>query len=93
PGVTVTLAADGISDPATILRLLSPSGDAEANVRVLDASGAPVGAPVSVPLTAGVPSAVEFRDLVPGRYSFVVDAAAPVLAGVWGTTGFGAGAD
>jgi hypothetical protein len=94
PGVVVAPeGADAQGGARTIVRVLSPAADAEATVTVRDAAGRAVGDRRSVPLTAGVPSELELSGLTPGGYTVDVEAAAPVVAGVWSATGLGEGAD
>lgn len=94
PGVVVTEApADAAGGARTIARILSPTAAADAAVTVRDASGRAVGDPVTVPLTAGVPSELELAGLGAGTYSVEVAAGVPVVAGVWSATGLGEGAD
>jgi hypothetical protein len=94
PGVAVQQpSADAAAGPATTVRLLAPGADGEATVSVLDDEGRPVGEPSTIPLAADVPSALEIDGLDVGRYSVVVDAGVPVIAGAWSTTGFGEGDD
>lgn len=95
PGVSVTLAAGeaGASDAATFVRLLAPAADASATVSVYRADGSLAAPASSVPLVAGAPSELELGGLDVGRYTIVVEADTPVVAGAWGTTGFGEGSD
>jgi hypothetical protein len=95
PGVAVASAPGeaGASNAATLVRLLSPSADATARVAVHAADGSPVLEVDAVPLTAGIPAEVELATLPVGRYTVVVQADAPVVGGVWSTTGFGQGSD
>jgi hypothetical protein len=96
PGVVVTQnpGAEGASDAATKVRILSPNADTTATV-----TATPIGAsqqapaPTTVPLTAGLPTEVELGGLAVGQYTVEVSADAPVLAAVWQTTGFGEGSD
>jgi hypothetical protein len=92
PGVSVVAAPDP-SNPATIVRLLSPSADGEATVTLSEVDGAPVGEASTVPLAAGVPSALELGGLAAGSYTVTVDGSVPIVASVWETTGFGEGSD
>lgn len=95
-GVAVTRAPgdEGASDAATVLRMLSPSADTTASVRVT-----PVGRqdaalePEEVPLVAGQPVEVDLGGLPVGAYTVQVDADAPLVSAVWQTTGFGEGDD
>ncbi len=95
-GIAVTRAPgdDGASDAATLLRILSPSADATAQITVT-ATGRdePMIPPQSAPLVAGQPSEVALSGLPVGTYTVEVDADAPVVAAVWQTTGFEAGDD
>ncbi|MET0782427.1 MAG: DUF5719 family protein, partial [Microbacterium sp.] len=96
PGVTVTQnpGAEGASDAATVVRLLSPGADTTATITAspIGASQQP-SAPITVPLAAGIPTAVELGGLAVGQYTVEVAAGAAVVAAVWQTTGFGAGSD
>lgn len=94
PGVPVvtTQGGAGESNVPTSVRLLSPSADAQATVTVLQGGGA-VGAPQTVPLTAGIPLKLDLGGLAPGTYAVRVSATAPVTGAVWSTSGFGAGSD
>jgi hypothetical protein len=96
PGVAVTQnpGAEGASDAATVVRILSPTADTTATI-----TASPIGAsvqtlpPTTVPLAAGIPTEVELGGLAVGQYTVHVAAGAPVLAAVWQTTGFGEGSD
>ncbi|MGZ8804134.1 MAG: DUF5719 family protein [Microbacterium sp.] len=96
PGVVVTQnpGAEGASDAATKVRILSPNADTTATI-----TASPIGAsqqapaPTIVPLTAGLPTEVELGGLPVGEYTIEVSADAAVLAAAWQTTGFGEGAD
>ena len=96
PGVTVTQNpdAEGTSDAATVVRILSPVEDTTA---VVTASAVGTtsssAAPMTVPLTAGIPTEVDLGGLATGQYTVEVSAEAAVVAAVWQTTGFGEGAD
>lgn len=92
PGVTVVAEPDG-ANPATIVRILSPTSDGEATVTVTEIDGASAGTSSVVPLAAGVPSELELGELAAGRYTVTVDSSAPTVAAVWEATGFGAGSD
>jgi hypothetical protein len=92
PGVSVVAAPDG-TNAATILRVLAPAGDGEATLTVEPVDGSSAASTSTVPLAAGVPTAVAYGDLAPGSYTVTVDATVPVVAGVWESTGFGEGAD
>ncbi|HWM15965.1 MAG TPA: DUF5719 family protein, partial [Microbacterium sp.] len=96
PGVTVgpDLGGDAASGATTVMRILSPSADTTATVSVSAVGGTqPIGAPITVPLAAGIPTAVDLDGLAAGQYTIQVEAAAPVVAAVWQTTGFGEGSD
>ncbi len=93
PGVTVVAPSADAQGAATILRVLSPTADAQAQVSVRDESGRAVGEPVALPLAAGIPTELELGSLAAGSYTVAVDADAPVVAAVWSTSGFGEGAD
>ncbi|GAB2841944.1 DUF5719 family protein [Microbacterium insulae] len=95
-GVAVTRSpgADGASDVATALRLLSPSADTSASVTVTPVGrDQPALAPQDVPLVAGEPIEVDLGGLPIGSYTVRVEAGEPVVAAVWQATGFGAGDD
>ena len=94
PGVSVVEPDGPAIDASTVLRLLSPSGDASATVRAIP-TGAPAGAgePIVVPLTAGLPVDVDLGGLDPREYTVLVEADAPLVGGVWQTTGFAEDAD
>ncbi|KAA9111214.1 DUF5719 family protein [Microbacterium rhizomatis] len=92
--VTAEPGPAGASNAATLVRMLSPSVDTTATVTVTAVGGgAPALAPSTLQLTAGLPAELQLGGLPVGQY--VVDVRAPeaVLAAVWQTTGFGAGAD
>lgn len=95
-GVAVTASPGelGASDSATLLRVLAPSADTTAEVRV-SPIGASNGAVESrtVELTAGEPAEVDLGGLAVGTYTVQVDAAEPVVAAVWQATGFDEGDD
>lgn len=96
PGVTVTQnpGAEGASDAATVMRILSPAADTNATITVSAVGAAqPSATPTTVPLAAGIPTEVELGGLAVGQYTIEVDAGAPVVAAVWQATGFGEGAD
>jgi len=96
PGVTVgqSASADGASGATTVVRILSPSADTTATVSVSAVGGSqPTAAPTTVPLAAGIPTAVDLAGLAAGQYTIEVEAAAPVVAAVWQATGFGEGSD
>ncbi|MFJ6653204.1 DUF5719 family protein [Microbacterium sp. NPDC091313] len=92
PGVTAAGLGDG-QGAGTIVRMLAPTSDTQARVTVRDGAGQVVGTPATVPLTSGVPTELELTGLAAGTYTVAVDADAPVVAGVWSTTGFDDGAD
>ena len=96
PGVTVTEnpGAEGASDAATVVRILSPSADTTATVTASAVGAAqPIASPTTVPLAAGIPTEVELGGLAAGQYTITVSAGTPVVAAVWQTTGFGQGSD
>lgn len=94
-GVDVTQApgAEGSSGATTLARILSPGVEAEATVTVTAVGGSVALAPQTVPLGAGIPTEVDLGGLPVGRYVVEVVSEASVVAAVWQTTGFGAGAD
>lgn len=95
-GVAVTRAPgeEGASDAATVLRLLAPSDDTTASIAVVPIGRTePVLEPEDVPLVAGQPVEVDLGGLPLGNYSVLVSADAPLVSGVWQTTGFGEGDD
>lgn len=92
--VTRTPGDEGASDAATVLRLLSPSADSTASIRVTPVGGQDDAIePEDVPLVAGQPVEVDLGGLPVGSYTVQVDADAPLLSAVWQTTGFGEGDD
>lgn len=93
PGLAVTAepGPEGASDPATILRLLSPTVSTTATVAVR-ADGRDVETR-EVPLEAGLPLELDLGGLPVGSYTVDVDAGAAVVGAVWTTTGFGDGDD
>jgi hypothetical protein len=96
PGVDVTQnpGADGASNAATLVRILSPNADTAATITVTPiGASAEAPAPTTVPLTAGIPTEVELGGLAVGQYTVRVSAEQAVLAAVWQTTGFGEGSD
>ncbi|WP_292824575.1 DUF5719 family protein [Microbacterium sp.] len=96
PGVAVTQnpGADGASDAATLVRILSPNADTTATIAVTPiGASAEAPAATTVPLTAGMPTEVELGALAVGQYTVEVSAEEAVLAAVWQTTGFGEGSD
>ncbi|MHC2999676.1 DUF5719 family protein [Microbacterium sp. HJ5] len=95
-GIAVTdrPGEEGASDAATVLRVLSPSADADARVRVTAIGrDEPALEPETVPLSAGQPVEVDLGGLAQGTYTVEVEADSPVVAAVWQTTGFGEGDD
>ena len=96
PGLVVTSrpATEGAMESPTVARLLAPTADGEAEVTVTAAGRSdPVLGPIAVPLTAGIPVALELPGLDVGSYAVAVQASVPVVAAVWQTTGFGEGDD
>lgn len=96
PGVAVTVApgAEGASDAATVVRMLSPDADAAATVTVTLVGGTdPVVEPSVVPLTAGLPSEIQLGGLPVGQYVVQVEAESPLVAAVWQSAGSGEAAD
>lgn len=91
--VTRTPGADGGSATTTVARILSPGVEGEATVTVTSVGGSVALAPQTVPLGAGVPTEVDLGGLPVGRYVVEVVSPTPVVAAVWQTTGFEAGAD
>ena len=69
------------------VRLLAPSQAVTATIRVraLGAAAAP-GAPLDVPLSAGVPVEVDLPGLSAGSYAVDIDASSPVVAAGWSST-------
>ena len=82
----------GASEPATFLRVLAPSGDAEVTVDVVPVAGG-AGVSESLTLAAGIPAELELGNLRPGAYRVEVTSDEPVVTALWTTTGFGANAD
>ena len=96
PGVVVTRnqPRGGTMESTTVARLLAPAGDGQAQVTVTAIGRAePVLGPIQVPLTEGVPVALELPGLAIGSYAVTVEATVPVVSAVWQTTGFGQGDD
>lgn len=95
-GVAVTRnpGAEGASDVATVLRLLSPSADTTASIVVTPVGGdEPALEPENVPLVAGQPVEVDLGGLPIGMYTITVAGETPLVAAVWQATGFEAGDD
>ncbi len=94
-GVAVTAApgADGASDAATVLRMLSPSSDAAARVTVTPVGQSGTGEPREISLVAGQPAELALPGLAVGSYTVEVVADAPIVSAVWQATGFAAGDD
>lgn len=92
-GVQV-FANDGDDTDMTVLRMLAPDADsnAEVVVRPMGEKGAP-STELSVPLTAGNPTEVSLGDLAAGAYSVEVRSDAPALAAVRQRDGTGSGSD
>ncbi|MCT9818743.1 DUF5719 family protein [Microbacterium sp. W1N] len=92
PAFTVAGASVSDTDGTTSLRLLAPTGGGEATVTVTPVGG---GAPTTseVALSAGQPLELQLGGLAAGTYSLRVDAAVPVVAGLWEATGYGAADD
>ena len=94
PGLRIgesTATAEGSS---TIVRLLAQQ-DADVTVTVSEAGsgGAPARDPELLETDAGSPVDVDLGGLPAGDYTVTVSADAPLVAGVWQTTGFGKRAD
>lgn len=92
-GVPVTASATETTAVSSLVRMLSPAADTQARVTVLAADGSEAAAEIAVPLVAGVPSELDLGALTSGRYTIVVEADEPLVAGAWATTGFSAGED
>lgn len=92
PGLTVSQEMAATEGASVIVRLLS-EGDTSATVAVRGADGADGTEPKAVDLAAGAPVEVDLGGLDAGTYTVEVSAEGPVVAAVWQTTGFGAGAD
>lgn len=94
PGLRITRDVAGAEGASTIVRLLSES-DTSARITVAreGEGGEPARDPETVPLTAGAPVDVNLGGLDAGTYTVTVGADAPLVAGVWQTTGFGEGSD
>ncbi|WP_100810244.1 DUF5719 family protein [Microbacterium sp. BR1] len=69
------------------VRLLAPSQAVSAKISVF-AMGAtqPVGQPVDVPLSAGVPLEIDLPGLSAGTYTIEVTASSPIVAAGWSST-------
>jgi hypothetical protein len=93
-GVRIVGGAAETEGASTIARVLSES-DTSATITVTEAgSGAtPARAPETVDIEAGMPVEVDLGGLDEGDYTVRITAVAPLVAAVWQTTGFGAGAD
>lgn len=94
PAVPVVAAPGeaGASESASVLRVLAPSDDATATVTFTPVDGGTL-LTQELPLTAGVPAELELGALAVGSYRVEISAGAPIVAGMWTTTGFGAGSD
>lgn len=86
--VTPTPGQGAASNVATAsVRLLAPSQGVSARITVFTmGSTQPVGEPVDVPLTAGIPLEVDLPGLSAGTYTVDVSAASPVVAAGWSST-------
>jgi hypothetical protein len=92
PGVQVIPAAAG--QAGTVLRLLAPGEDATATITLVPVGAAtPAPAAFDIPLSAGLPTAVDLSGTAEGMYTVEVTATAPVVGATWSTTGFGQGSD
>ncbi|MDZ8274528.1 DUF5719 family protein [Microbacterium aquimaris] len=93
-GISVAEApADG-GEAGTVLRMLAPSGDATANIRVTAADAVqPVVLERSIELTGGVPAEAELGGLDVGQYTVEATAETEIVASVWQSTGSGEAAD
>ncbi|MFG6402022.1 DUF5719 family protein [Microbacterium sp. P04] len=92
PGISVVTESDG-SNPATVVRLLSPTADTEATVSVSRVDDTAAATSSTVPLTAGVPSVLDLPGLAPGEYTVTVESPVPTVAAAWEATGFGEASD
>jgi hypothetical protein len=94
PSVSVVAAPGeaGASESASVLRVLAPSDDTTATVTLTPVDGGTL-LTEELPLTEGVPAELELGALAAGAYRVEIRAEAPVVAGLWTTTGFGAGSD
>ncbi len=69
------------------VRLLAPSQAVAARITVFAVgSSLPVGEPVDVPLTAGIPLEVDLPGLSAGTYTVDVSASSPIVAAGWSST-------
>ncbi|WP_127820267.1 DUF5719 family protein [Microbacterium sp. CPCC 204701] len=94
PDESLTPVEPEITQTATVVRLLAPSAATTATVTVTAIGRVePALEPQQVPLEAGKPLELALDGLAVGSYTVEVVAEEPVLAAVWQTTGFGAGAD
>lgn len=85
PGVVVsdTASAADPTQPASVVRMLSPDTATTATVTVTAVgSGAPVSAPATVPLGAGTPVELDLGTLAAGQYVVRVSSDRPIVAAV-----------
>lgn len=69
------------------VRLLAPSQAVSARIIVFPVGSAqPVGEPVEVPLTAGIPLEIDLPGLSAGTYTIDVSASSPIVAAGWSST-------
>ncbi|MET0812944.1 MAG: DUF5719 family protein [Microbacterium sp.] len=96
-GLSVTAesaAAGATGEASTVVRVLSPTTAAQATLTVRRVGeDVPAVEPQTVPLEAGLPTEIGVESLPAGEYVLDIVAEAPVVAGAWQTTGFGAGSD
>ncbi|QKJ20005.1 DUF5719 family protein [Microbacterium hominis] len=94
-GITVLRSPrEGSAGAATRVRVLAPDADTTATIVVRSVGrGGTQPDPITVPLSAGVPTEVSVGDLSAGTYTVEVSGEDPVVAGVWHTTGFEKGDD
>lgn len=92
PAFTVSATAGPDADGTTTVRLLAPADAADASVVVTPVSGG-ASTTTDVSLVAGQPLELKLGGLAAGTYTLRVQASAPVVAGLWETTGYGADAD
>ncbi|MDF2555397.1 MAG: large extracellular alpha-helical protein, partial [Microbacterium sp.] len=94
PGVQVLPSAvDAAPNGATtVVRAVSPGVATTVTVTAVDEDGEEV-LRQEAPLEADLPAEIELAGLAAGRYVVTVSADAPVVAGVWQTTGLGEGSD